>query len=48
MHECSEYATCTNNFGSYTCSCDAGYTDDTDGDGVGGDTEGRVCWAVSP
>ena len=45
MHECSEYATCANNFGSYTCTCDAGYTDDRDGDGIG-DTHGRVCWTI--
>ena len=43
MQQCSEHATCTNTFGSYTCTCDAGYTDDKDGDGVG-DTDGRVCW----
>ena len=46
-HQCSEYATCTNTFGSYKCTCNAGYTDDTDGDGVS-DGDGQVCWLITP
>ena len=43
VHECSEHATCMNTFGSYNCICNAGYTDDHNGDGLS-DTHGRVCW----
>ena len=30
LNNCHAYATCTNNNGSFTCTCDVGYT----GDGI--------------
>ncbi|XP_058484112.1 uromodulin-like 1 isoform X2 [Solea solea] len=40
-HDCSQWANCTNTWGSYTCVCKTGYTDNNP------DRPGRVCTSIS-
>ncbi|KAG7516197.1 uromodulin-like 1 [Solea senegalensis] len=40
-HDCSQWANCTNTWGSYTCVCKTGYTDNNP------DRPGRVCTSIT-